>query len=81
MPQAVRTVISPLVTLFIGILLSSSLAAVVGMRELTATAGWINNRAALGLITFGVVAAIYMVISLAAAGIGAMLENRYRVLR
>ena len=80
-PQAVRTVISPLVTLFIGILLSSSLAAVVGMRELTATAGWINNRAALGLITFGVVAAIYMVISLAAAGIGAMLENRYRVLR
>ena len=80
-PQAVRTVISPLVTLFIGILLSSSLAAVVGMRELTATAGWINNRAALGLITFGVVAAIYLVISLAAAGIGAMLENRYRVLR
>lgn len=32
-PQAVRTVISPLVTLFIGILLSSSLAAVVGMRS------------------------------------------------
>lgn len=80
-PQAVRTVIGPLVTLFIGILLSSSLAAVVGMRELTATAGWINNRAALGLVTFGVVAAIYMVISLAAAGIGSMLEHRYRVLR
>lgn len=80
-PQAVRSVISPLVTLFIGILLSSSLAAVVGMRELTATAGYINNRAALGLLTFAVVAAIYMVISLAAAGIGMLLERRYRVLR
>lgn len=80
-PQALRTVIGPLVTLFIGILLSTSLAAVVGMRELTATAGYINNRAALGLLTFGVVAVIYMAISLAAAAIGAALERRYRVLR
>ncbi|MBN8882792.1 glutamate transport system permease protein [Salana multivorans] len=80
-PQAVRSVISPLVTLFIGILLSSSLAAVVGMRELTATAGYINNKAALGLLTFGVIAVIYMVISLVAAGIGILLERRFRVLR
>lgn len=80
-PQALRTVIGPLVTLFIGILLSSSLAAVVGMRELTATVGYINNREALGLTTFLVAAAVYVVISLAAAGIGGVLERRLRVLR
>mgnify|MGYP003456099124 FL=1 len=80
-PQALRTVIGPIVTLFIGILLSSSLAAVVGMRELTATVSYINNREALGLSTFLVAAVIYLVISLAAAGVGSRLENRLRVLR
>lgn len=80
-PQALRTVIGPIVTLFIGILLSSSLAAVVGMRELTATVSYINNREALGLSTFLVAAVIYLVISLAAAGVGSRLESRLRVLR
>lgn len=80
-PQALRTVIGPMVTLFIGILLSSSLAAVVGMRELTATVAFINNREALGLTTFMVAGAVYIVISLLAAWAGARLEQRYRVLR
>ncbi|TNU73577.1 amino acid ABC transporter permease [Miniimonas arenae] len=80
-PQALRTVIGPIVTLFIGILLSSSLAAVVGMRELTATVAYINNREALGLTTFAVAAAIYVALSLGAAGFGSVLERRLRVLR
>lgn len=80
-PQALRSVIGPMVTLFIGILLSSSLAAVVGMRELTATVGYINNREALGLLTFVVAGAVYVILSLSAAGVGAFLEKRYRVLR
>lgn len=81
LPQALRTVIGPTVTLFIGILLSSSLAAIVGMRELTATVSWINNRQALGLTTFAVAAAIYAGISLLAAWLGSRAERRYRVLR
>nr|NLD39722.1 amino acid ABC transporter permease [Actinomycetales bacterium] len=80
-PQALRTVIGPMVTLFIGILLSSSLAAVVGMRELTATVGYINNREALGLLTFAVAAAVYVILSLSAAAVGMVLEKKYRVLR
>lgn len=80
-PQALRTVIGPLVTLFIGILLSSSLAAVVGMRELTATVSYINNREALGLTTFALAAAVYVIISLAAAAVGSSLERKYRVVR
>ncbi len=80
-PQALRTVIGPMVTLFIGILLSSSLAAVVGMRELTATMAYVNNREALGLTPFMVAGAIYIILSLSAAGVGASLEKRLRVLR
>lgn len=80
-PQAARTVIGPLVTLFIAILLSSSLAAVVGIRDLTYTASLINSKEALGLLTFGVVALLYATLSLGAAGIGAIIEKRMRVLR
>ncbi len=80
-PQAARTVIGPLVTLFIGILLSSSLAAVVGIKDLTYTASLINNKEALGLLTFGVVAVIYAIMSLGAAGIGSLIEKRMKVLR
>ncbi|ALJ21008.1 amino acid ABC transporter permease [Microbacterium sp. No. 7] len=80
-PQAVRTVIGPLTTLFIGILLSSSLAAVVGIRDLTYTSSLINTKEALGLLTFAVAAVIYATMSLGAAGIGAAIEKRMRVLR
>lgn len=80
-PQAARSVIGPSVTLFIGILLSSSMAAVVGQPDLTYTASLINSREALGLVTFGVVAAMYAVISLIAAGFGSMIEKRLQVLR
>lgn len=80
-PQALRTVIGPMTTLFIGILLSSSLAAVVGIPDLTYTSSLINSKAALGLLTFGVVAVVYATMSLGAAGIGAFLEKRLRVLR
>jgi ABC-type amino acid transport system, permease component len=69
------------VTLFIGILLSSSLAAVVGIRDLTYTASLINSKEALGMATFGLVAIVYATISLGAARIGAVLEKRMRVLR
>ncbi len=80
-PQAARSVIGPTVTLFIGILLSSSMAAVVGQPDLTYTASLINNKEALGLVTFAVAAVAYAVISLGAAGVGAAAEKKLRVLR
>src|SRR5699024_7205444 len=80
-PQATRSVFGPLVTLFIGILLSSSMAAVVGQADLTYTASLINNEEALGLIPFAVAAAFYAAISLGAAGLGAAAEKKWRVHR
>lgn len=81
LPQAFRSMIQPLVTTFIGIFLSSSLAGVVGVMDLTATVSYINNREARGLMTFMVAAIIYLVISLGAGFVGSRLENRLRVLR
>jgi glutamate transport system permease protein len=80
-PQATRSMVQPIVTLFIGILLSSSLAGVVGVMDLTAQVSYINNREALGLVTFLVAAVIYASIALGAGALGARLEVRFRVLR
>lgn len=73
--------VQPLVTVFIGIFLSSSLAGVVGVMDLTATVSYINNREALGLLTFMVAAVMYLTISLMAGVVGDRLERRLRVLR
>ncbi len=81
LPQAFRSMVQPIVTVFIAVLLSSSLAGVVGVQDLTATVSWINNREALGLETFAVAAAMYLVVALGAGAVGARLEKKLRVLR
>ena len=81
LPQAFRSMVQPLVTVFIGILLSSSLAGVVGVSDLTAAVSYINNREAKGLATFMVAAVVYLLISLLAGLIGDRLERRLGVLR
>lgn len=81
LPQAFRSMVQPLVTVFIGILISSSLAGVVGVEDLTRVVSAINLREAQGLLTFMVAAVIYLTIALAAGGVGAWLEKRLRVLR
>lgn len=80
-PQAFRSMVQPFVTILIGIFLSSSLAGVVGVVDLTQTVSYINNRESLGLVTFLVAAIIYSAVSLGIASLGARLENRVRVLR
>jgi glutamate transport system permease protein len=80
-PQAFRSMVQPFVSILIAIFLSSSLAGVVGVVDLTQTVSWINNRESLGLVTFGVAAVIYSLISLGIATVGGHLERRVRVLR
>lgn len=80
-PQAFRSVVQPIVNVFIGILLSSSLAGVIGVKDLTLQVSEINNQAALGLTTYILAAFAYVVISLLAGGFGSRLERRLRVQR
>ncbi|MCB1299474.1 MAG: amino acid ABC transporter permease [Microthrixaceae bacterium] len=81
LPQAFRSMIQPLITVLIAIFLSTSLAGVVGVRDLTQTVAYINNREALGLLTFAIAAAIYATISLLIAWVGGIVERRVRVKR
>lgn len=81
LPQAFRSMIQPLITVLIAIFLSTSLAGVVGVRDLTQTVAYINNREALGLLTFAIAAAIYAAISLLIAWVGGIVERRVRVKR
>jgi glutamate transport system permease protein len=73
--------IQPFITTFIGMFLSSSLAGVVGVTDLTESINRISNREALGIGGFFVAAMVYLGISLGVGAIGAQLEKRLRVVR
>lgn len=80
-PQAFRAMVQPLVTILIGLLLSSSLAGVVGLLDLTQTVNRINNWEALGLVAYITAAAIYVAVALIIAWVGSVVERKVRILR
>lgn len=81
MPQAVRSMVQPLVNIFIGQLIGSSLAAAVNVPELTYTVQYLNLQYAGGLTLYAIAAAIYIVIALLSGGVGTRLERRLAVHR
>jgi glutamate transport system permease protein len=81
LPQALRSMVQPLVNIFIGQLLGSSLAAAVNVDELTYLTQYLNLQFAGGLALYGIAAVVYIVIALLSGGIGARLEKRLAVYR
>lgn len=83
LPQALRSVVQPITSLVIALMLSTSLASQVPMagRELTALVSKIANDAAAGMAAFAVAAALYVATGLAIAWVGARLEKKLRILR
>ena len=83
LPQALRSVVQPLTSLLIALMLSTSLASQVPMpgRELTALVSKIATDSAAGMAAFGVVAALYVASGLLMAWVGATLDKRLRILR
>ena len=76
LPQALARTIQPLVNIFITCLIGSSLAAAVGVVELTAVTQRINQDRAEGVITFLTSGLTYLVIAFAATKLGGLLERR-----
>ncbi len=78
LPQALRTMVQPMVNVFIGTLLGSSLCAVAGVADLTNVTQQLNIQyaAAVGLFLLSGVA--YLVLSLGAGAVGGRLEQRFR---
>ena len=83
LPQALRSVVQPMTSLLIALMLSTSLASQVPLpgRELTALVAKIANDSAAGISAFAVAAAMYLVSGLLIAWMGAMLEKKVRILR
>ena len=76
LPPAFRTMVQPLVNVFIGIALSSSLAAAIGVNELTNRTQLVNLQSAQAVVLFLVSGALYLAVSLVGGTAGGWLERR-----
>lgn len=83
LPQALRSVVQPMTSLLIALMLSTSLASQVPVpsRELTALVAKVANDSAAGISAFGVAAAMYLVSGLLIAWVGSIVEKKVRILR
>ena len=83
LPQAMRSVVQPMTSLLIALMLSTSLASQVPFpgRELTTLVSKIGNDSAAGIPAFAVAAALYVATGLLIGWAGAMLEKKLRILR
>jgi His/Glu/Gln/Arg/opine family amino acid ABC transporter permease subunit len=83
LPQALRSVVQPMTSLLIALMLSTSLASQVPLpgRELTALVAKIANDSAAGISAFAVAAALYLASALLIARAGAIVERKVRILR
>jgi His/Glu/Gln/Arg/opine family amino acid ABC transporter permease subunit len=83
LPQALRSVVQPMTSLLIALMLSTSLASQVPIpgRELTALVAKIANDSAAGISAFLVAAALYLASGLLIAWAGATLDKKVRILR
>jgi len=83
LPQALRSVVQPMTSLLIGLMLSTSLASQVPLpgRELTALVARIANDSAAGIPAFAFAAALYLLTGVLIAWAGATLEKKVRILR
>src|SRR3954466_155756 len=83
LPQAMRSVVQPMTSLLIAVMLSTSLASQVPLpgRELTALVAKLANDSAAGISAFAVAAALYLASGLLIAWAGASLDRKVRILR
>lgn len=76
LPQAFAAMIQPLVNVFIGALIGTSLAAAVGVPELTNITQQLNIKYAEAVLLFLISGICYLVIALGAGAIGGYLQRR-----
>lgn len=75
LPAAFRAMVQPLVNIFIGIALGSSLAAAVGVNELTDRTQVLNLQSAQAVLLFLVSGVVYLAIALLGGTVGGVLER------
>lgn len=81
LPQAFRSMVQPLVNVWIGTLIGTSLAAAVGVYELTAEGQFLQLSYAGGLPLFLAIAVLYIAMALLSGGAGSWLERKVAIRR
>jgi glutamate transport system permease protein len=81
LPQAFRAMVQPIGNVFIGVLLSTALAAAVAVPELTYAAQDVARNQGSPFGTFVVVGAVYAAIALGGGWVFGRIERRARVHR
>ncbi|MDR1512429.1 MAG: amino acid ABC transporter permease, partial [Propionibacteriaceae bacterium] len=75
-PQAFRAMLPALATYFIGLVKDSSIASVIGVKEMVYTAGQYARQSTDGIYTFFLAAAVYIVVSIPFAVLARSMESR-----
>jgi glutamate transport system permease protein len=81
LPQATRTMVQPLGSIFIGCALSTSLAAVVGVAELTGRAEFVTLQYDQPLTIFTITTVVYVMITLSSGLAIGRIERKLAVSR
>jgi glutamate transport system permease protein len=81
LPQAFRAMVQPFGNVFIGVVLGTSLCAAVGAQELTYATKVLDIRGANPLVTFGLAAVLYIVVTLGSGYVFGRIERRVRFQR
>lgn len=81
LPQAVRPMVQPLGSIFIGCALSTSLAAAVGVAELTGQAEFLTLRYDQPLTSFAITTVIYVALTLTSGLVAGRVERKLAVVR
>ena len=76
LPQAFSKMVQPLVNVFIGTVIGSSLCSAVGVSELTNITQQLNIRYAEAVLLFLVSGVTYLVLALGSGAVGAAIERR-----
>ncbi len=76
LPQAFRSMVQPLGSVFIAVVLNTSLAAAVGVAELTYQSQVLTLQYSEALVTFLVAAVLYVVVALGVGVVTGRLERR-----
>lgn len=75
LPQAFRTMVQPLVTVFIGTVIGSSLCSAIAVTELTMVTQMLTIQTAQAVVMFSVAGAVYLALSLGGAAVGGVIER------
>ncbi|MFT8395473.1 amino acid ABC transporter permease [Propionibacterium sp.] len=76
LPQAFASMVQPLVNVFIGTIIGSSLCSAVGIAELTNVTQQLNIRYAEAILLFLVSGVAYLVMALGSGALGGVIERR-----